>query len=142
VKLLVEKLESTLTQSFTITGERKNVAAICPYIYMHGAPSGTFTLTVKQGSTTMTSGTFTSAAIKTALGTANNYAHVFYPIEVIAQFDAGEYDFILSASGYTATASSFIGWIRQHENLNNETDYTPDSDSDNPYAVRMKVYRK
>jgi hypothetical protein len=110
---------------------------------MNNAPAGTFTLSIKSGATTLCSKSFTSADIKTSLGTVNNYAHVFYPIvfDSPSFLGRGSYDVVLSASGYTGTNSSFIAWIQQHENLNNELDYEPLTDDENPLALRLKVYR-
>jgi len=110
---------------------------------MHNAPAGTFTLAIKRGSETAFSASFTSADIKTSLATANNFAHVFFPIVPSQPFhlDRGTYSVELSATGYTATDASFLGWIQQHEDLNNILDYVPSGDDQNPLALRLKRIR-
>ena len=142
--LLAEPLNSVLSQDFTIDdNSRHPIGAVIPYLYMHNAPSGTFTFSViNQLAETIISKSFTSTDLKTALGTTSNYCHVFYPIIPTnpIQFEKGNYIFQLSAIGYTKLDSSFIGWIRQHENLNNILGYVPESDGQNPLATRLKVY--
>lgn len=110
---------------------------------MFGAPAGTFTLTVSQDSIDLCSKSFTSADIKTALSTVNNYAHVFYPVifDNPVFFERGLFDVTLTASGYSASSSSFIGWIQQHEDLNNILDYESFTADKNPLALRIKIYR-
>lgn len=143
MELVVEELVSTnLEQEIRLErSSRYHVGAISPYIYMHNAPSGTFTITLKRGVETIFAKSFTCADIKTALGTLNNYAHVFYPIipDAPVQLESDLYTVVLSSSGYTMNASSFLGWIRQHEDLNNILDYVPTADYENPFSIRLKI---
>lgn len=143
--LLVETLKTELSQEIRLENqERYTIGAIIPYLYLHNAPAGTFTLEILSGVTSVFSQSFTSADIKTAIGTTDNYAHVFYPIipQNPIQLDAGLYTIKLSAAGYSVLGSSFLGWIRQHEDLNNKLDYVPASDDENPLAVRLKVFKR
>jgi len=142
--LLIETLYDQLEQEFTLSNEeRYSIGCISPYLYMHNAPAGTFTLSIISGATTVFSQSFTSNDIKTATYLTDDYAHVFFPIVPVnpLQLDAGTYKIRLSASGYTATGS-FMGWIRQHEYLNNIITYTPEADDHNPLAFRIKVYKR
>ena len=139
-KLVVDELKTTLSQTFTLTkNKRMTIEAIRPYIYMHNAPSGTFTLAVKSGGTTLASKTFTSAEIKTDLATSNNYAHLWKAITFTnpTQIENGEYELELSAAGYTYSETGYLGWIREHENLTNELAGTPISDIENPRAFQL-----
>lgn len=143
--LLVQELLTELSQDITLaSGERYSVGGMYPYIYLHNSPSGTFTLEIIRGVTTVASKSFTSTDIKNSVPTANNYLHCFYPVifDNNIQLEKGDYTVKISASGYTYSASSFIGWIQQHENLNNNLDYTPVGDEENPLALRFKVYRR
>lgn len=143
--LIVETLKTELSQEIRLENqERYTIGAIIPYLYLHNSPAGTFTLEILSGVTSVFSQSFTSADIKTAIGTSDNYAHVFYPIvpQNPVQLDAGVYTIKLTAAGYSVSGSSFLGWIRQHENLNNILDYEPVSDSENPLAVRLKVFKR
>lgn len=143
--LLVETLKTELSQEIRLENqERYTIGAIIPYLYLHNSPVGTFTLEIISGVNSVFSQSFTSADIKAVIGTSDNYAHVFYPIvpQNPVQLDAGVYTIKLTASGYMALGSSFLGWIRQHENLNNKLDYEPVSDDENPLAVRLKVFKR
>jgi hypothetical protein len=125
--------------------ERSRIAVIAPYIYMHNAPSGSFTFEIKKiDNTVVYSKTFTSSDIKTLLNTTFDYAHVFIPFvpDEPVYIEKGQFKLVLSSSGYFYNRSSFLGWIRQHENLNNEIDYTPSNDAENPLAYRLKAYKE
>ena len=139
-KLVVDELLTTLSQTFTLTKNmRFTVEAIRPYIYMHNTPAGTFTVAVKSGGTELFSKTFTSAEIKSDLETTDNYAHIWKGIVFSnpAHIENGQYELELSSSGYTYSDTSYLGWIREHENLTNEIDGTPVSDMQNPRAFQL-----
>lgn len=143
--LLVDKLGNSLEQNITVTGnDRVHIAAFSPYLYVYNSPSGTFTFQLIKSSVVIFSQSFTVADIKTSLGTANNYVHVFYPIvpTVLVQMLEGNYTVKITSSGYTATEASYLGWIRQHENIQNGIDYAPTSDRKNPLAIRIKTYKR
>jgi hypothetical protein len=143
--LLIETLQTELSQEIRLNGsERYSIGAIIPYIYMHNAPSGTFTLSLVSVSTTIFSQSFTSSSIKLSIPTASNYAHVFYPIvpNNPIQLDSGTYTVKITSSGYSPTSVSFLALIRQHEDLNNKLDYIPASDDENPLAIRLKIYKR
>lgn len=137
---------ATLSQSFTLgLNTRTHIESIAPYIYMHNAPSGAFTISVHDANdVSLFSGSFTSAQIKTALNTASNYAHAFYPIltDGALKLEAGEYKIVMSSYGYTQNSDSFIAWVQQHEDLNNELDYVPLDDSENPLSLRIKILKR
>lgn len=143
--LLVDKLGTSLEQNITVTGtERVHIAAFIPYLYVFNIPAGTFTFQLIKSSVTIFSQSFTVADIKTSLGTTNNYMHCFYPIipTSLVQMASGIYTVKISSSGYAATESSYLGWIRQHENIQNGLEYVPTSDRQNPLAIRIKTYKR
>lgn len=143
--LLVEPLKDTLEQRFRLKLDRRYVlASLLPYLYLHNAPAGTFTLSLLKDEFTVFSHEFTSQDVKDSLNTDNNYLHVFFPVVPINPLILGPCDFTmrLEAEDYFSTSSSSIGWIQQHEDLNNELDYIPTSDSQNPFAMRLKEYKK
>lgn len=137
---------NTLSQSFSLKlNTRYKVAAFYPFLYIHGAPAGIFTFSVKDENLLIVySKTFTSADIKTALSTVNNYVRCFYPVIPVAPLalDKGTFFFELSASGYVNSPTQFIAWIQQHEDLNNDLDYVPTNDAENPLALRLKVFKE
>ena len=143
--LVIETLVTELSQNIRLSGkERYSIGAIIPYIYMHNAPSGTFTLKLLSGVTELLSQSFTSSDIKASIPTTNNYTHVFYPVIPInpIQLDGGTYTVKIIASGYAPNSVSFLALIRQHEDLNNKLDYVPLTDDENPLAIRLKVYKR
>lgn len=144
--LLVETLINELEQVVNLKiNERYSIAGIYPYIYLHNSPPGTFTFEIiNSNEEAVFSRDFTSSDIKDSLDTTDDYAHVFFPIVPGSplQLDAGQYTLKLSGSGYSANMSSFLGWCRQFEDLNNILDYEPMDDGQNPLAVRLKVYKR
>jgi hypothetical protein len=145
-KLLVETLESGyLSQEVRLRGsDRYHVGAFIPYIYLHNAPLGTFNFILEKDSVILFQKSFTSAEIKTSMGTASDYIHCFYPIIPTnpVQLESGLYTIKLTSTGYSNSSTSFIGWIRQFEDLNNTLDYVPLDDDHNPLAIRLKIYKR
>jgi len=143
--LVFETLVSELSQDINLKNNtRYTVKGLYPYLLMYNAPAGTFTLEVIKSASTVFSKSFTSADIKTSLSTTDNFAHVFYPVLPLnpLQLDAGLFTIKLSATGYSANNSSFIGWCSQFEDLNNVLDYEPVDDGQNPLALRLKIYKR
>lgn len=142
--LLFKKLVTTLEQDLRYNSTKRcQIAAFIPYIYMHNSPAGTFTFDVLNGDDEVIfSQTFDSASIKQSLATTNNYAHVFYPIVPTSpiQIERGLYTIKLSATGYTSSDSSYLGWIQQYENVQNVMDYVPASDAENSLSIRIKKW--
>jgi hypothetical protein len=142
--LLVQTLVSELKQDFNINlDERYHIGAIAPYLYLHN-PSGTFTLTLKNGATSLASKSLTVAEIKALIPTTDNYAHVFCPFIFSSptKVEKGSYTLSLTASGYSNSAASFIGWCQQFEDIQNEMDYLPSDDSENSLAFRFKIFKE
>lgn len=142
--LQVQTLVSELVQDFNINlDERYHLGAVIPYLYLHN-PSGTFTIEIKQGSTVISSKSLTVAQIKSAIPTTDNYAHVFTPFifDAPVKLERGSYSLRLSASGYSNSAASFLGWCQQFEDIQNEMDYIPFDDSENSLAFRLKIYKE
>jgi hypothetical protein len=114
-RVYCEELITTLTQEINFVSRRRyHIPAISLGIVMYNAPSGTFTLSVMDGSIVLTSKSFTSADIKTDLSTSNNYGYIYKTLQFTSELilEYGSYDFVLSSSGYTYSSNSFIGWIK------------------------------
>ena len=143
-QLLVEPLAiDELTQEIRLRrSERYQIGAFIPYLYLHNAPLGTFNFIVEKNSIILFQKSFTSADIKTSMGTTSDYLHCFYPIIPTnpVQLESGLYTLKLTSTGYSNSSTSFIGWIRQFEDLNNTLDYVPLDDDHNPLAIRLKIY--
>jgi len=138
--LVVEELLTTLEQPFSIYLDRRiTVAGLRPKIYMHNSPSGTFTFTLKRSGVTIASDSFTSTEIKSDLGTSDNYIHIwkFLDLSNVIHLGRGDYTLELSSSGYTYSDSSYLGWVKEHENLTNEIEGVPLTNFNNPMAFQL-----
>lgn len=143
--LLVETLKSSLVQEIEYSGsDRLSMAAFIPYLYCHNI-SGTFTFQVLNGTEILVDESFTIDQIKESMNTVSNYLHVFYPIipSNPVQIENGNYTFkLIAPNGYFPTQSSFIGWIKQHEDIQNSMNYNPSSSESNSFAIRFKSYKE
>lgn len=143
--LVANPIGAFLEQEFTYNlDERCHIGAFYPYLLMHNEPAGVFTFELLSGAEVLFSKNFTSADIKTALNTANSYAHVFYPIipDVMVQLESGTYKIRISTSGYTESFSSYVAWLQQFEDIQNEMSYVPSASDQNSLAFRVKSYKE
>jgi len=141
--LVVDELITTLSQTITFKAYRKYIIeAITPKLLMYNAPSGTFTLSVKDGATTLASKSFTSADIKTDLSTASNYAWLWKVLNFTENvaLKAKTYTLELSSSGYTYNSSSWLGWVKDHESIFNDREDAFVTAHENPLSFR--IYEK
>ena len=137
--LVVEELKTTLTQDITINLNRRyTIEGIKVYLMMYNAPSGTFTLSIKQSGSVIASKSFTSADIKTDLSTSDNYAHLWKALVFTNPLilSRGAYTLELSQSGYSFLETSYLSWVRPHENIFNDNESTGYFTS-NPLAFRL-----
>lgn len=145
MKIVLDELKTTLTQKFT-TVEREQAYAIRPYLYLHNDPVGSFTISIKHGSTVLGQSTLTISEIKTEAGFADNQYHhgvfrfIFDPLVVLQA--RTEYNIELSASGYSYSDSSFIGWVKEFENLKNTFTDTISTDFDRPFSFEKFSYKR
>jgi len=142
--LLAQTLTTQLVQQVRFDLEkRRHIGCISPYLYLHNAV-GTFTFEIIKDGQVLSSKSFTPADVKASLSTESNYMHVFFPIipDAPVKLEKGIYSLRLSASGYAPTASSFIAWLQQFEDVQNEMDYIPLSDDENSLAFRIKEYKE
>lgn len=143
--ILANELINTLEQDFSFNlNTRCHVGGFYPYLMLYNSPVGTFKIELLKGLNVIFEKEFTSSDIKTSLETTNNYAIVFYPIlpNSPIQIEKGNYTIKLSSTGYTYSSTSYLAWIQQHENLQNNMAYTPIYDSDNPLAFRIKELKE
>lgn len=145
--LLLNPLEAvTLSQEFTVE-KRLIIKAVRPYLYFHNDPAGTFTISVKQGVTTLASFSQSMATILAgASWTAGQYHHAFIKFEFTNPLILNEetYTIELSSSGYTYNASSYLGWIKEYEFPTNVVSPVPPvgASTDYPYSFQIWSYTK
>lgn len=144
--IIVNPIGSSLEQDFEFNlNTRCQLGAIYPYVLMVDNPAGTFTVSLIKSGNTLFSKSFTSADIKTALDTTDNYAHVFYPIipDNPVQIERGAYKLrITTSGGYVENEFKYLGWIQQFEDIQNEITYTVDNDQQRSLSFRIKVHRE
>jgi hypothetical protein len=140
MKILCAELVNELIQPVTFEKEF-TLEGIYPFLLMINSPSGTFNFEMIKDATTIFFKSFTSADLKAALGTTNDYLYSFHPIVPSSpiRVKRGNYTFKLSHLGYTFNESSFLGWGQQHENRQNSVSYTITGSSNIPLAFRIKT---
>jgi hypothetical protein len=144
--LLVGTLETELVQEINYNLiERVHVGAFIPYLYCHNAIADYFTFQLHGPDGLIFQKPFTISQLKTAIGTTSNYFHIYYPIIPTSpvQLENGQYSVkIIAGTNYIQNANSFLGWVKQHENIQNQMDYAPIDDNSNSYAIRYKCYKE
>jgi hypothetical protein len=141
-KLLVEELISYIEQEFVLSDRRiHHIKSIRPYLYVHNNPMGTFLFEIKKGNTTLFSKSFTSSDLYNALNTTNKYAHLVYDIPINKlPLKNGTYKLKLSSSGYLFSGNSFLGWVKEYENLKNPATTAVPNDASNPLSFEIWEY--
>lgn len=143
MKLIVETLYTSLTQQINCNSEKRvHIGAIIPYLYFHNLSSGEFKFEILKSDSVIYSHFFDWKDIKGSI--AEDYFHVYYPVVPSnpVQIEEGTYSIVLTAlSGYNVEGNSFLGWIKQHEDIQLKMDYLPDSDNQNTLTVRFKEYK-
>jgi|DEB0MinimDraft_6_1074348.scaffolds.fasta_scaffold09455_3 hypothetical protein len=141
--LLVEPLQGTpLTQDFEIKGNRLNLTAIRPRLYMHNDPTGTFTLNLKYSGNVIATADFTMAEIKAGASyNDNEYHHGFIKIDIGAVLNIGAtYTLELTSSGYTFSEASYLGWIKEFENQTNSFSESVTTLDEYPFGYQLWGY--
>jgi len=142
LKIQVEELDTTLSQSFTLTNGM-SLTAVRPYIYKHLNPSGSLLLEVKSGATVLTSKTILISEIITNV--ASNYFHGFYTFTLDNEIflTPGTYTIDITGSGgYTFSELAFIGWVRDYNDLIYSVDNdTTSKDIQKPLTFQLWGYK-
>lgn len=137
--VICQELITELEQQINFSGETKRIiSGVKIGLVMYNSPSGTFNLALKDlSNNTIASKDFTSDDIKTGLNTSDNYAYLNLPLEFdnILCVKNGSYKFVLSASGYTFSDSSFLGWIKPFQDIYNAREDDFESVESNPHFI-------
>lgn len=137
--LAVEQLETgqTIIQPITVTRPIV-LAALRPYLYFHGMPAGAFKLRLKRSTTTIKEWEFTSSDAREAFGGSLNYFHVYLSLVSEAfVIRPGEYTLELSATGYTLSSGSFMGWCKDFAGPTGAIIGTPNDFTSYPLSFRI-----
>lgn len=144
-KLVVEEFKvSPLVQEFQL--DRKLiVVAIRPYLYCHNFPAGTFTLELlDENDSLINSQTFVSDSVYEGISTTNPYAHAWLRVtfERPSPIPKGNYKIKISTSGYTFSESSYLGWVKEHEDLKVPVKFIVSGDQNNPLSFEIWSYEQ
>lgn len=141
---VVEELKTDpLVQTINLKYDRVyHIHAVKLKLKFVGAPSGTFTVSFKQGVTTLTSETFTFSDIQSDLSSSNNNGYIFKVIDIdpVLRLKKGSFNIELSSSGYTFSESSYLAWSKSYENIFNEREDDLVNIQQNPLDVL--IYEK
>lgn len=143
--LVVDELKAVnLVQEFTLipdmlTGLR--IKAVRPLLYLHNDPTGTFTISLKEGVNTIDSKSVTGAELIANSGfTASQYHWGIFTFE-FNKYNVLKknitYTIELSSSGYTFDESSFLGWVKPHEDFINTASDTIPIFTEYPYGYEL-----
>lgn len=140
--LVIETVKGELNQVINYKLDtRACVAGFYPYLYMHKSSDALFRFKLLRGEQVLFQHIFTCPMIKSAIGTSSDYAHVFYPC--IPQqplfLEKGSYTLRLTSST-PSDPSSFLAWVRQHEDLNNTIESVVEGNV-NPLSHRIKIFK-
>ena len=143
--LVVTDLESgqTLSQDFTVP-TRRQVSTVQPYLVFVGAPAGTFTFTLKEGSTTIATASETYASLTTKhtlSGDTTQFEYFNFDLSSNVVLNPNTtYTLEFSESGYTedlTPPSSFVSWIKPHESLLSTFNIETFSDTQKPFGFLL-----
>jgi hypothetical protein len=148
MRLYVEELQgSTLVQTFTRTKE-----ASIPFVRLHLckylAPAGTFTVTLTDASDAVIATSSQTLAQMQASGNADlsaNYYHGYVKFDFGAAYTLrpGTYKLKLSASGYTYSIGTFLGWVKADtDRAIPLTDGSSPTGVNCPYDFEMYAYER
>lgn len=141
--LVVETLQNSLEQEVVCTSEnRVHIGAIIPYLYFHNLSSGQFKFELLSGDNVLYEHLFSYSDIKGLV--SGNYLHTYFPIVPTSpiQLEQGNYKLRISVvSDYSVKSTSFLGWVKQHEDIQLPMQYNPNNDNENTLTVRFKIYK-
>lgn len=120
-----------IEQDFTLF-ETHRIIHVAPKLHIFNDPAGTFLIELKEGSTVLGSKSHTSASINTLLtaqfGIAQPYKIGYFlftldePVNLRLE---RTYTIKLSTIGYTFSATSSIGWIKEYVDEANKQESDP-----------------
>lgn len=138
MQLIVEELVTSVSQSITVGASNIKTKYLRPYLYKHGTPAGSLYLEIQDssGKKIGVSETITIASITTA---SNTYFHGWVRFLATIPLKASTtYKVALKSSGYTYSASAFVGWCLGWDNAVADADYSPSSDLEK--ALNLQIF--
>ena len=140
--LVIDELRTTLEQDFQVAN-RIQINTVRPMLYIHNAPAGSVTVTLKKGSTILSSATLSIANI-ISMASLSNFTwgtFSFYLDEDVVLHPDTDYTLELSSSGYSYSESSYIGMVKPHENPKNTFEDTAINSYENAFGFELWGYK-
>jgi len=142
--VLYEELQATPIEQDIVVTERISFHALRLYLIKSLSPAGNLICKIKKGATVVAEKQLTSAEIEANADgvTSTNYFHGFvkFPFGDLS-LNPGDYTIELSSSGYSFTATSFYGWVKEFENRSNQLTGTVSIVADNPHSFQIWEYK-
>lgn len=138
MQLIVEELVTSISQSITVGSGNIATKYLRPYLYKHGTPAGSLYIEIQDenGEKIGVSETITIASITSA---SNTYFHGWVRFETTIPLKSTEtYNVVLKSTGYTYSASAFVGWCLGWDNAVADADYSPSGDIQK--ALNLQIF--
>lgn len=136
--LVVDELITELSQDVNIL-QKMSVGSIKWHFYVHNMPAGSFFFEIRRGGDLYATFNFNSSLLRSSFGGTSNYFRVFYPFSNQAPIYLypGQYTFKITCTGYTYSASSFLGVCKDWDQyFGQELGSNPEF-TEHPYSFRI-----
>ena len=139
--LAVDRLISYLEQPITV---RRDLlcASLRAKLYVHALPSGTFTLKISRDSQIVSQVSFSSVNLQQKISTPYVYFWGDFAFPATFHLTRGDYLIRLESSGYTFTDSSFIGWVKDFDELERDLTGEANDFSQYPFSFNLIEYKQ
>jgi hypothetical protein len=134
--LAVDRLSSYFSQPITVDKDMACLA-LRAKMYVHDLPEGNFAFKIMQDATEVKSFPFTSLDLQQKLQLTDDYFWGDFAFEGLFFLTRGEYQIRLESSGYTFQESSFIGWVKDFEEIGRRVIGDPFDFSQYPFSFNL-----
>jgi hypothetical protein len=137
--LVMDSLETELVQDIEIYKDM-SIKGIKLKLYFHQSPPGTFYLRFYKDASVIKEYSFISSNIKSQIGTLNNYFHAVVALVGDFMLPRGNIQIKLESSGYSYSNSSFIGWCKDYDKVDERFTGTSNDFTSHPYEFKLIEY--
>lgn len=138
--IIVNELDTVISQTVTVIKKEMVLSAIRPYIYIHNISTGDLKVSAEKDSVEVASLTQSIATIKAGLESDNTYYHGFIKFQLASPIRLSRGDYViklLGVNGYSSANDSFIGWVKEYEDRTNNVTVPTVADLDSPHSVQL-----
>lgn len=114
--LVVDRLISYFSQPIAVEREI-SCLALRAKMYVHDLPPGSFKFKIMRDATLIKAFPFTSLDLQQKLQITDDYFWGEFAFDGLFFLPRGHYQIRLESSGYTFQESSFIGWVKDFEEI-------------------------